>query len=81
MSMLKIISKTRKKIAPAHPPISKSRFFCTGPPPPPKFQFQMQSNKDAGMQIVCIIELLNNVSSVMESLLWWVNIISKKIIP
>ena len=33
--------------------------------PNPKFQFQMQSNKDADIQI----ELLNNVSSVMESIL------------
>ena len=48
--------------------------------PNPKFQFQMQTNKDAGMQIVCKIELLSSVSSVMESLLWWFNISSKKII-
>ena len=46
-----------------------------------KFQFQMQSNKDADMQLVCKIELLNSVSSVMKSLLWWANIISKKITP
>ena len=49
--------------------------------PNPKFQFQMQSNKEAGMQIVCKIELLNGVSSVMKSLLLWVNISSKKITP
>ena len=50
--------------------------------PNPKVQFQMQSNKDdAGMQIICKIELLNSVNSLMESLLWWVNNSSKKIIP